>query len=77
MAMTIEEIEQFIITAVPDAKIEVTDMGGDGEHYSAVVTAASFKGLSRLAQHRLVYDAFGGRMGEELHALKLTTRIAE
>lgn len=77
MAMTIEEIEQYIIKAVPDAKIEITDLNGDGEHYSAIVTAASFKGLSRLAQHRRVYDAFGGRMGEELHALKLTTRIAE
>ncbi|MFT9099492.1 MAG: BolA/IbaG family iron-sulfur metabolism protein [Zymomonas mobilis subsp. pomaceae] len=77
MAMNIQEIEQFILTAIPDAKIEITDLKGDGEHYSAEVISASFKGLSRLAQHRLVYDAFGGRMGEELHALKLMTRVAE
>ncbi|AAV90498.1 BolA family transcriptional regulator [Zymomonas mobilis subsp. mobilis ZM4 = ATCC 31821] len=77
MAMTIEEIEQYIIKAVPDADVEVVDLNGNGDHFSAIVTAASFKGLSRLAQHRRVYDAFGGRMGEELHALKLTTRIPE
>lgn len=73
MAMEAAEIERMIRDALPDATVEITDLAGDGDHYAARVVSAAFKGLPRVRQHQLVYDALGGRMGGELHALALTT----
>ena len=73
MAMSIQEIEQMIREALPDAKVEVTDLAGDGNHYSATVVSSAFQGKSRVQQHQIVYGALKGRMGGELHALALTT----
>jgi stress-induced morphogen len=73
MAMAAPEIEALIRAAIPDARIEVTDLAGDGDHYAAHVTSESFRGLPRVRQHQRVYEALGGRMGGELHALQLTT----
>ncbi len=73
MAMAAAEIEALIVAALPDARVEITDLAGDGDHYSARVVSAAFAGLSRVRQHQMVYDALGGRMGGALHALALTT----
>ncbi len=73
MAMAAEEIEAMIKAAIPDAVVEIRDLAGDGDHYSARVVSASFAGLDRVRQHQRVYAALGGRMGQELHALQLTT----
>ncbi len=73
MAMAAADIEEMIRAAIPDALIEITDLAGDGDHYAAKVTSASFAGQSRVKQHKAVYDALGGRMGGVLHALQLTT----
>jgi stress-induced morphogen len=73
MAMAASEIESMIKAALPDAVIEITDLAGDNNHFAAKVISASFVGMSRLARTRAVYAALGGRMGEELHALQLTT----
>ena len=73
MPMAANDIEALIRTALPDARIEITDLRGDGDHYAATVTSAAFAGLPRVRQHQLVYRALGGRMGGELHALQLTT----
>ena len=73
MAMTAADIERMIRDALPDASVEITDLAGDGDHYAARVVSAAFRGLPRVRQHQLVYDALGGRMGGELHALALTT----
>lgn len=73
MPMAAEDIAAMIRAALPGAVIDITDLAGDGDHYAAVVTAPQFAGLSRVRQHQLVYNALGGRMGGELHALKLTT----
>lgn len=73
MAMAKSEIEAMIREALPDAKVEVDDLAGDGEHYSAKVTSAAFRGKSRVQQHQLVYAALKGRMGGILHALALQT----
>ena len=73
MPMAADEIESLIRTGIPDARIEIVDLAGDGDHYEARVTAESFRGLPLVKQHKLVYDALGGRMGNELHALKLRT----
>ncbi len=73
MAMAAEEIEALIRAGIPDARVEITDLAGDGDHYAARVVAESFRGLPRLRQHQRVYEALGGRMGGALHALQLST----
>ena len=73
MAMPAAELEALIKAALPDAEVEIRDLAGDGDHYAAHVVSSRFSGLSRVQQHKLVYDALGGRMGGELHALQLTT----
>jgi len=75
MAMAATEIEALIRAALPDAQVTITDLAGDGDHYAAHVVSAAFAGKPRIAQHKLVYEALGGRMGGELHALQLTTAV--
>ncbi|MEO7178216.1 MAG: BolA family transcriptional regulator [Allosphingosinicella sp.] len=73
MAMAAEEIEALIRSGIPDARVEITDLAGDGDHYAARVVAESFRGMPRVRQHQRVYEALGGRMGGALHALQLST----
>jgi stress-induced morphogen len=75
MAMAAPDVEAMIKAALPDATVEITDLAGDGDHYAARVTSAAFAGKSRVQQHKLVYDALGGRMGGALHALQLVTAL--
>jgi len=75
--MSAEEIEAMIRDGIPGAKVEITDLAGDGDHYAARVVAEAFRGLPRVRQHQLVYQALGGRMGGALHALQLTTAAPE
>jgi len=77
MAMDREHIIDLIKTAFPDAKVDVQDLRGDGDHYAATVISKAFVGKSRIQQHQMVYAALEGRMGEELHALALKTKIPE
>jgi stress-induced morphogen len=70
-----EDIESMIVAAIPDAEVTITDLAGDGDHYAAHVVAESFRGTSRVNQHKAVYAALGGRMGGVLHALQLTTAL--
>ncbi|WOK37356.1 BolA family transcriptional regulator [Sphingomonas sp. C3-2] len=73
MPMAAEDIEAMIVAAIPDAKVEITDLAGDGDHYAARVVSEVFRGMPRVKQHQAVYAALGGRMGGVLHALQLTT----
>lgn len=75
MPMSGPEIEGMIKAALPDATVEMTDLAGDGDHWAAKVTSASFAGMSRVQQHKLVYSALQGKMGGVLHALQLTTAV--
>ncbi|MEI2383914.1 BolA family transcriptional regulator [Breoghania sp. JC706] len=77
MAMDAREIESMIKAALPDARIEIRDLAGDGEHYAATVVSESFRGKSRVQQHQLVYQALQGNMGGQLHALALQTSAPE
>jgi len=77
MAMAANDIEAMIKAALPDAKVVVEDLAGDGDHYAATVVSEKFRGLSRVRQHQLVYSALQGRMGGELHALALQTSAPE
>lgn len=73
MAMEASEIARLIKESIPDAEVVIEDLRGDGDHYAAQVTSASFVGKSRVQQHQMVYQALRGRMGDQLHALALQT----
>lgn len=75
MAMRESDLRSAIETAFPDAEVTITDLAGDNDHYAAHIVSESFRGLTRVAQHKAVYAALGGRMGGELHALQLTTAV--
>ena len=77
MPMAADEIEALIRAALPDARVEIRDLAGDGDHYAARVVSKSFEDLNRVRQHQLVYKALGGRMGGELHALQLETAVPD
>ncbi len=73
MTMTSNEIEELILKSFPNAKINIDDLRGDGDHYAAQVVTEEFRGKSRVQQHQMIYNAMGGRVGKELHALALNT----
>lgn len=73
MGMPAAEIEAMIRAAIPGATVEITDLAGDENHYAARVVSDRFRGVPRVRQHQIVYNALGGRMGGVLHALQLTT----
>ena len=73
MPLKQKEIEDLIKEAIPDAEITIQDIAGDENHYSATIKSKIFKGKSKIEQHKIVYKALKGKMGNELHALALTT----
>jgi stress-induced morphogen len=73
MAMAAEDIERLIKARFPDARVEIQDLAGDGDHYAATVVSEAFRGKSRVEQHKMVYEALEGQMGGTLHALALRT----
>jgi stress-induced morphogen len=77
MAMNAREIEALIKAALPDAKVTIRDLAGDGDHYAAEVVSESFRGKNRVEQHQMVYNALKGNMGGALHALALQTSVPE
>lgn len=77
MPMDAKTIETMIKDGLPDATVKIEDLRGDGDHYAAYVTSPAFKGIPRVKQHQLVYDALKGKMGGELHALALQTSVPE
>ena len=73
MPMDAGTIESLIKENLPDAKVTIQDLAGDGDHYAALVVSEAFAGKTRVQQHQMVYQALEGRMGGELHALALQT----
>ena len=73
MALTIDEIKKLILSSIPDANIEIKDLVGDNNHYSATIKSKIFNGKTKIEQHKLVYKSLKGKMGNELHALTITT----
>ena len=73
MSLKLEEIRSLIKEAMPDAEVIIEDLAGDENHYSATIKSKVFKGKSKIDQHKLVYKALKGKMGNELHALALNT----
>jgi stress-induced morphogen len=66
-------MKQRIVQALPDAEVDVEDLTGGGDHFRAQVVSERFEGLSRIEQHKLVYDVFGEEIGGPIHALSLKT----
>ncbi len=77
MSLKLEEIKSLIIEAMPDAEVTIQDLAGDENHYSATIKSKIFTGKSKINQHKLVYKALKGKMGNELHALALNTMEIE
>ena len=73
MAIKQEEIHKLLREGFPDADIEINDLAGDDNHYAAKIISSKFKGKTRVQQHQMVYASLKGKMGNELHALALTT----
>ena len=73
MALPIDEIKKLITESIPDASIEIKDLMGDNNHYSATIRSSKFNNISKIEQHKLVYKSLKGKMGNELHALSITT----
>ena len=73
MGLKLEEIRSLIKEAMPDAEVSIEDLAGDENHYSATIKSNVFMGKSKIDQHKLVYKALKGKMGNELHALALNT----
>ena len=73
MGLKLKEIESLIKKALPDAEINIKDLAGDENHYSATIKSKFFTGKTKIEQHKIVYKALKGKMGNELHALALTT----
>ncbi len=77
MPMQAQEIERRIKAALPDAKVEIRDLAGDGDHYAATVISEAFRGKTRVQQHQMVNAAFGKDLGTVLHSLALQTRAPD
>ena len=75
--MEAAELERLIREGIPDAKVTIEDLRGDGDHYAAYVVSTAFEGKSRVQRHQMVYQALQGQMGNELHALGLQTGTPE
>ena len=73
MPISIKEIRDLITSSIPDATIEIKDLAGDDNHYSATIVSKMFENKTKVAQHKMIYDALEGKMGGVLHALSLTT----
>ena len=75
MPLPLEEIKKLITSSIPDASVEIKDLMGDNNHYAAVIKSKMFTGLNKIEQHKLVYKSLKGKMGNELHALSITTEV--
>jgi stress-induced morphogen len=74
---TADDLQRRIEAAIPDASAQVIDLTGGGDHFRAQVVSSAFEGMSRIQQHRLVYDVFGDEVGGPIHALSITTRTSQ
>lgn len=77
MPMSAQDIETMIREGIPDAAVTLSDLRGDGDHYSVLVVSSAFAGKSRVQQHQMVYQALKGKMGNELHALAVQTAVSK
>jgi stress-induced morphogen len=72
-----DELQDRIAAALPGADVHVEDLTGGGDHFRAEVVSEQFAGLSRIQQHKLIYDVFGDEVGGPIHALSIKTSTPE
>ena len=72
-----DDLKSRIEAAIPGSDATVTDLTGGGDHFRDELTSSAFEGISRIEQHRLVYDVFGDEVGGPIHALSITTRTTQ
>lgn len=77
MPIPAQQVQGMIELAIPDAQVRLESLVNDDNHYVVYVTSPAFKGKTRIAQHKMVYDALDGKMGNELHALSVRTSVPE
>lgn len=77
MAMLADDVVKLIEDGIPDSTVQIEDLRGDGDHYAVCVTSTAFEGKSRIEQHKMVQAAMGDKLGGELHALAIQTRVTE
>lgn len=75
MSMNIHEMEEMITKGIPNSVVIIQDLAGDGNHYAAEIISEEFRGKNRIQQHKMVYAALEGKMGDTLHALSIKTVI--
>ena len=73
MPLTMNEIKELIVSSIPDADVELQDLAGDNNHFSAEIASKEFNGKTRLEQHKMVYNSLSEELKEELHALSIKT----
>ena len=73
MPLSAQEIIKLIKESIPDATVEIKDLAGDNNHYSATIKSKIFENLNKIQQHKLVYKSLKGKMGNELHAFSIKT----
>jgi stress-induced morphogen len=69
-----DELRERIEQALPGAQVAVEDTTGGGDHFRAEVVSDRFEGLSRIQQHKLIYDVFADEVGGAIHALSIKTQ---
>jgi acid stress-induced BolA-like protein IbaG/YrbA len=75
--ITLKQVEAMIQSELPDAQVQVQDLGG-GDHLQAIVVSAEFEGKTLVKQHQMVYKAVKEAMATEaIHALALKTYTPE
>jgi stress-induced morphogen len=74
--MDVVTLENLIKTEIPDAVVDVRDVRGDGQYFTATVVSVQFEGMTRIQQHRRVHKAVENLIGNDLHAFRLTTRVS-
>ena len=75
MPISKNELKKMLVEFLPNAKIYIEDLKGDGDHYSTTIISKDFEGKSKIEQHKMVYEALQGKMGKELHALMIKTKV--
>ena len=75
MPLSAQEIIKLIKESIPDATVEIKDLAGDNNHYSATIKSKIFENLNKIQQHKLVYKSLKVKMGDELHAFSIKTEI--
>ena len=72
-----DDIAARIRAALPDARVELTDLTGTEDHWHATVISKAFDGKPLIARHRLVMGALAAELKGPIHALTLDVKTPD